>query len=64
MYGTAESIDDASGEIEDEDDIREKAFALQNLLIGLNVMAKVVRSEDDLWASAKQTLKGLGLYCS
>jgi len=53
-----------NGEIEDKGDIREKALALQNLLIGLNVMAKVVRSEDDLWAAAMQTLKGLGLYHS
>lgn len=54
----------ANGEIENREDLREKALALQNLLIGLNVMAKVVRSEDDLWAAAKQTLKGLGLYRS
>ncbi len=52
----------ANGEIEDKGDLREKALALQNLLIGLNVMAKVVRAEDDLWAAARQTLKGLGLY--
>ena len=52
----------ANGEIEDNGDSRAKALALQNLLIGLNVMAKVVRSEDDLWAAAKQTLKGLNLY--
>ncbi|VAW73497.1 hypothetical protein MNBD_GAMMA15-779 [hydrothermal vent metagenome] len=52
----------ANGEIEDSGDIREKALALQNLLMGLNVMAKVVHSEKDLWAAARQTLKGLGLY--
>ncbi len=52
----------ANGEIEDKGDLREKALALQNLLIGTNVMAKVVRSEDDLWAATRQTLKGLGLY--
>jgi len=50
------------GEIGDGDDLREKALALQNLLMGLNVMCKVVRSEEDLWAAARQTLKGLGLY--
>jgi len=54
----------ANGEIEKDGDLRDKALALQNLLIGLNVMAKVVHSEDDLWAAAKQTLKGLGLYHS
>lgn len=52
----------ANGEIEDNGDLREKALALKTLLIGLNVMAKVVRSEDDLWVAASQTLKGLGLY--
>ena len=51
-----------NGEIENKGDLREKALALQNLLIGLNVMAKVVHSESDLWAAASQTLKGLGLY--
>ncbi len=51
-----------NGEIEDHGDLREKALALQNLLIGLNVMCKVVRSEKDLWATARQTLKGLGIY--
>ena len=50
------------GEIENKSDLREKALALQNLLIGLNVMGKVVRNEADLWATAKQTLEGLGLY--
>jgi len=52
----------ANGEIKDHGDLREKALALQNLLIGLNVMCKVVRSEKDLWDAARQTLKGLGLY--
>jgi len=52
----------ANGEIEDKGDLREKALALQNLLIGLNLMCKIVRLEEDLWAGVKQTLKGLGLY--
>ncbi len=51
-----------NGELKDANDIEEKALALQNLLIGLNVMAKVVRSEKKLWAATKHTLKGLGLY--
>lgn len=50
------------GEIDDTGDLKGKALALQNLLIGLSVMSKVVRSEDDLWATARQTLEGLGLY--
>lgn len=52
----------ANGEIRDSGDLKQKALALQNLLIGLNVMSKVVRSEGDLWAVVELTLKGLGLY--
>lgn len=52
------------GEIENAGDIREKALAIQNLLVGLNLMSKIVRSEADLWAVARQTLNGLGLYKS
>lgn len=52
----------ANSEIEDTGDFRDKALALQNLLIGLSVMCKVVRCEEDLWAVARQTLDGLGLY--
>lgn len=52
----------ANREIEDNGDLHGTALALQNLLIGLNLMSKMVRSEDELWASARQTLRGLGLY--
>ncbi len=52
----------AHGQIEDDGRLRDKALALQNLMVGLNVMAKVVRSEDELWALSEQTLRGLGLY--
>lgn len=52
----------AQGEIEDAGDLHEKALALKNLLVGINVMSKIVRSERELWAIASQTLKGLGLY--
>jgi len=52
----------ATGEIEDGGNLRDKALALQNLLIGVNVLSKVVRSERDLWAASRQTLTGLGLY--
>jgi len=50
------------GEINNDGKLREKALALQNLIIGLNVMSKVVRSEKELFSAAKQTLKGLDLY--
>ena len=39
-----------------------KALALQNLLMGLNLMSKVVRSEEELWTGVKLTLQGLGLH--
>ena len=38
------------------------ALALQNLTVGINVICKVVRSEDELWLLTKTTLEGLGLY--
>ncbi len=50
------------GEIEDDGNLKAKALALFSLLAGLNVMAKVVHSEKELWGAAKAGLKGLGLY--
>jgi len=50
------------GEISNDGELREKALSLQNLIIGLNIMSKVVRSEKELFSVAKHTLKGLGLY--
>jgi len=44
------------------DNLHVKALALQNLLLGINVIAKVVRDEQALWASTKQTLMGLDLF--
>ena len=38
-----------------------KALALQTLMVGLNVLCKVVRDEGELWASARATLDGLDL---
>ena len=43
-------------------DLRIKALALQNVIVGLNVMSKVIRDEDELWAATKHSLQGLGLY--
>jgi len=51
-----------SGEIPADTDIRAKALALQNLLVGLNALCKAVTSEAELWMAAKTTLIGLGLY--
>jgi TetR/AcrR family transcriptional repressor of nem operon len=52
----------ARGEIAESGDLHEKALALKNLLVGINLMSKIVRSESELWAIAQQTLTGLGLY--
>jgi TetR/AcrR family transcriptional repressor of nem operon len=49
------------GEIPAEVNTHATALALQNLMVGLNVLCKVVRSEDELWLLARTTLKGLGL---
>ena len=52
----------AQGEIEAETDLHALALALQNLLIGLNILCKVVGDEDELWKAAKTTLVSLDLY--
>jgi len=52
----------ANGQIEDNGDLSAKALALQNLMIGLNVLSKVVHTENEMLAVAEQTLRGLGLY--
>ena len=49
------------GELPGDTDVKAVALAIQNLIIGLNVMSKVVRSEDRLWKAASATLRGLGL---
>jgi len=50
------------GEIDKDADTHALALALQNLLIGLNLMCKVVRNEAELWLAVGTTLKGLGLF--
>jgi len=51
-----------NGELPAETDTHAKALALQNLLVGLNVFAKALGDEEELWLMAKTTLEGLGLY--
>ena len=51
-----------NGELPAETDTHAKALALQNLLAGVNVFAKALGDEDELWLMAKTTLEGLGLY--
>lgn len=52
----------ARGELPEQSDVHAKALALQNLKIGLNILCKAVRDEDELWLTARTTLEGLGLY--
>ncbi|WP_262692742.1 TetR/AcrR family transcriptional regulator [Kordiimonas aestuarii] len=52
----------SGGEITDTANPRALALALQNLMVGLNVLCKVVRDEEELWLLARTTLEGLGLY--
>ena len=68
MLGSAQRIEELltmardNGELSATTDIHATALALQNLMIGLNVFCKIVRSEDELWLLAKTTLDGLGVY--
>ncbi len=52
----------ARGEVPEDTDIPALALTLQNLIIGLNVLCKIVPDEDRLWSVAQTTLRGLDLY--
>lgn len=52
---------EARREIAAEADTHALALAVQNLLMGLNVLCKVVHEEDELWRVAETTLRGLNL---
>jgi TetR/AcrR family transcriptional repressor of nem operon len=52
----------AQKEIADNGELYSKALALQNLLVGLCIMAKVIHSQQELEAVVELTLKGLGIY--
>ena len=49
------------GELAPQTDAHALALSLKNLMIGLNVMCKVIREEAELWRTAEATLRGLGL---
>ena len=51
----------ASGELDKETDIKALALSVKNLIVGLNVMCKLVQNEDQLWQIASTTLRGLNL---
>lgn len=49
-------------ELPQSSDTHGKALALQNLLIGLSIFAKVLHEEEELWLMVRTTLEGLGIY--
>jgi len=52
----------AQNEIDQKTDLYVLGLSLQNLLVGINVMSKVVSQEDDLWQIARATLIGLNMH--
>ncbi|MEM7730103.1 MAG: TetR/AcrR family transcriptional regulator [Pseudomonadota bacterium] len=50
------------GELPADTGIETTAVAIHTLIVGLNLESKVVQDEAALWASARATLLGLGLY--
>ncbi len=50
------------GELSSEHETRSLALSIQNLLIGINTLSKVIKSERQLWASTEITLRALGLF--
>lgn len=67
LLGSARRLEDllnlakTRGELPVSADAHALALAMQNLLVGLNVLCKVVRNEEELWLLTKTTMKGLGL---
>ncbi len=51
-----------NGELPTSTDIEATALSLQSQLIGLNVLSKAIRGEEELWAATAVGLKGLGLF--
>lgn len=68
ILGSAEHLEhllgqaQTHGELAADANIRGIALALQNLMIGINVLSKVVREEEELWLLTRTTLEGLGIY--
>mgnify|MGYP000547672701 CR=1 FL=1 len=50
------------GELAKGTDTRALALALENTLIGVNTMSKVITSEQELWESTKSILLALKVY--
>ena len=52
----------SQGELAKSTDTRQLALALQNTLIGLNTMSKVITDEQELWSTVKIILVALKVY--
>lgn len=52
----------ASGELDQDTDVHALALAVKTLLVGLNVLSKLVHDEDELWQVASTTLRALNLW--
>ncbi len=52
----------ARGEIPEDTDVQALALTVKNLIIGLNVLCKIVPDEKRLWSVASTTLRGLDLF--
>lgn len=52
----------ATGEFPSTLDSHATALALKTVLVGLNVVCKVIREEEELWLSARTALKALDLF--
>lgn len=50
------------GEVPNDTDIEATAMAIHAMIMGINLQSKVITDEERLWASARETLTGLGLY--
>lgn len=50
------------GELPNTVNTRHLALAIQNLLMGMNTLSKVVKSKEELWAGTKLNLQALNLY--
>jgi len=50
------------GSLPENTDTRILALAIQNIMMGLNTMSKIVKSEQELWPATRATLKALKVY--
>lgn len=51
-----------NGKLNNRTDPRTTAGALLSHLMGLNMLSKVIRSEEELWKITQSNLRGLGVY--